>query len=107
MAIKSDNDYIVVDKNFYVPPFIIDVRTAGEEDYGTTVNDTGSGSGYDPGEAASLFGGGGSVIQPPTSFSIVSQTVRIAPDGSAVVDVVLEFPDSPGIKAVDVRVTKA
>lgn len=42
----------------------------------------------------------------PEEINVISQTVRIAPDGKAVVDVVIEIVDSEGTTEYDIRVTK-
>ena len=42
----------------------------------------------------------------PEVLTIISQTVRIAPDGKAVVDVVIEITDVAGPTEYDIRVTK-
>ena len=43
---------------------------------------------------------------PPTSYTIVDQRVRIASDGRAIVDAIVDFPDVDGVISIDVRVTK-
>jgi hypothetical protein len=101
---KALDNVTYIDKRFYNPPFVIDVRSAGEEDsFGDYA--AGGGGGGEP--APDLPGTGeGKVISPPTSYTIINQTVRISADGSSVVDVTMEFPDATGIVAVDVRITK-
>lgn len=47
------------------------------------------------------------MLPTPQSITIVSQTIRIAPDGSSLVDVVIDVEDIPGVPNYDVRVTKA
>ena len=42
----------------------------------------------------------------PNTITVVEQTVRFTPDGRAVVDVVIEVEDVPGIDDYDVRTTK-
>lgn len=42
----------------------------------------------------------------PSSFVIISQTVRTAPDGSQVVDVVIDVEEIPGASNYEFRVTK-
>jgi hypothetical protein len=42
----------------------------------------------------------------PNSVTVVEQTMRFGPDGRAVVDVVIEVEDVPGISNYDVRTTK-
>lgn len=44
--------------------------------------------------------------QPPTNIAIVSQTVRILPDGSHLVDVLIDVTDVAGISEYEVRTTK-
>lgn len=105
---KAPDDDIIIDKRFYAPPFIIDVRQEGEENGEFD---------YKPGDVAAAGpilqnpGNGGSggvtnVPMPPTTFKIKSETVRIAADGRSVVDLVLEFPDVQGIERIDVGMTK-
>lgn len=43
-------------------------------------------------------------IQPPSSVMIVDQIFRKSPDGSTVVDLVLEVEDVPGAQEYEVRV---
>lgn len=45
-------------------------------------------------------------LQPPTTWKLISQTVRQGPDGKAVVDVVFEVNDVIGATNYEVRVTK-
>lgn len=44
--------------------------------------------------------------QPPTNMTVVNQLVRILPDGSHVVDVLIDVVDVPGITEYEVRTTK-
>jgi hypothetical protein len=37
---------------------------------------------------------------------VISETIRTAPDGTSLVDVVIEVQDIPGIQQIDVKVTK-
>jgi hypothetical protein len=103
---KGLNEEIVIDKHFYVPPFVVDVRREGEEDARYDYNPNGGGT-ASPGDEGTMNPGTGVVLVPPTSYTIVDQTVRIASDGRAVVDVTIEFPDVSGIQSIDVRVTKS
>lgn len=43
----------------------------------------------------------------PGSFEVITQTVRTAPDGSQVVDIVIEVEEVEGAVKYEVRVTKA
>lgn len=102
------NKQIVIDNNFFVPLGVVDVRQRGLDDasyYGST--DNGGGAGVTDPSSTPSPNNPGSVIPIPSSFSVVAQQVHITPDGKAVVDVTLEFPDVIGISAVDVRITKA
>lgn len=42
----------------------------------------------------------------PEQFTVISQTARFAPDGSRVVDIIVEVEDIIGITKYDVRKTK-
>lgn len=46
-------------------------------------------------------------IETPQSLTIVSQEVRVAPDGRSLVDIVLDVEDVPGASNYELRVTKA
>lgn len=99
---KEENKQIILDNRFFVPPTVIDVRAAG---------DTNGAKFYDVTdvavEAPTLSDPTANIPMPPSSYEIVEQHVRISSDGRAVVDVMLEFPDTPGVETIDVRVTKA
>lgn len=92
---------IEIDPRFFCPPGVIDVRQANKE----------NGEFYYDEETLAVEG---PVLEypesvlpmPPSSYEIVEQRVRIAPDGRAVVDVTVEFPDIAGVYSIDVRVTK-
>lgn len=45
-------------------------------------------------------------LSAPQTLTIISQTVRISPDGTSVVDVVIEVEDVPGAESYELRVTK-
>jgi hypothetical protein len=42
----------------------------------------------------------------PEMFTIVSQKIKMSPDGRQLVDVEIETEDIPGVRQLDVRVTK-
>lgn len=102
---KSPNEDILLDPRFYVPAFVIDVRQEGERDGEMD---------YLPGNVADAgptittpgTGAGTNIPMPPTTISVVSETVRKTSDGRTVVDLVLEFPDVQGIEQIDVGMTK-
>lgn len=98
-----------IDPRFFVPPGVIDVRerTADESaqiyDVDTTVV---SGEDVQPPAPDSI--NDGTRLATPSSITVVTpQTVRFAPDGTQVVDVILEIADVEGATNYDVRVTKA
>ena len=59
-------------------------------------------------EAFSYNPGGDSAeaLRPPETFYVLDQTIRTAPDGSTVVDVVIEVEDGSNSTEYEVRVTK-
>lgn len=99
---KEIDKQISLDSHFYVPPGVIDVRPG-------QVDDDGQGN-YDNPQDIAVEGPVApepdSPPMPPTSFQIVEQRVRIASDGHAVVDVLIEVPDVAGVDNIDVRVSK-
>lgn len=104
MAIQT-NQQQIIDSRFFVPKGVVDMR----QDDGTN-----HGYVYTPdtlanadGTAPILSKPGATTPMPATSYQIVDQHVRVAADGSTVVDVTLEFPDIPGVQSIDVRTTKA
>jgi hypothetical protein len=115
---------VVLNPAFFLPPDVIDVRVADtsdptEED-GVTYDDVISaddvlidGSTSDDGVSDTPNvptdddGEGAELLPTPQWMSIIDQQVRIAPDGKAVVDVVIELEDVTGATEYDVRITKA
>lgn len=94
---------IYIDPRFEKPPNVIDVRDAGMED-GSEYYD------FIPPEAVSVEENDlvfeSNIPKPPTSFTLVSQTVRTTSDGSQVVDLILELPDQDGVKEYEIRIAK-
>lgn len=101
MAVDT-NKQTIIDSHFFVPKGVVDVRQANDDDYAATY--TADDTAQDP---PILDTPTAAVPMPPTSYQIVDQYVRISADGTAVVDVTIEFPDVAGINTIDVRVTKA
>ena len=107
----SQTGPVVLDQNFTLPPNVVDVRYINESDMGgvsdTPVNDEEGtviivdGSEDDGGVTTP------NVISAPTSMTILTQKVGIAPDGRFVVDVEIEVEDIPGVSTFEVRLTKA
>lgn len=104
MAIQQ-NPQTIIDKHFFVPVGAVDIRQQNNDDsefvYSTTADIA-----LDSNQPT-LSNPVATVPMPPTSYQIANQRVRIAGDGTAVVDVTLEFPDIPGIDHIDVRITKS
>ncbi len=46
------------------------------------------------------------VLHPPETFSVISQTVRLRPGSSSVVDVLIEVDDGMDLNEYEVRLTK-
>lgn len=116
---------VVLHPEFFLPPDVVDVRVGDtsdptEED-GVTYDDVidaddvitdGSTSDEDivvdtPNVPIDDDGEGAEVLPTPQWMQIIDQQVRIAPDGKAVVDVVIELEDVTGATEYDVRMTKA
>jgi hypothetical protein len=117
---------VVLNPVFFLPPDVVDVRVEDtsdptEED-GVTYDDvidaddalTEDGSSTDDGTVVDTpniplddDGEGAEVLPTPQWMQIIDQQVRIAPDGKAVVDVVIELEDVTGATEYDVRMTKA
>jgi len=117
-----------LDPRLFIPDGVIDIGTKSTEidpDNPTPTSDTGETS-DDAVDSGTGTGSGGDVdYEPPTNddipvesgepdmlptpqfIEIVSQKIRIAPDGSSLVDVVINVEDIPGVTHYDVRVTKA
>lgn len=112
---------VILNPVFFLPPDVIDVRVSDtsdpmEEDsvsYDDIIDiddvlsdgDLATSSG--PENIADEDGEGGEVLPTPQWMTIIDQQVRIAPDGKAVVDVVIELEDVSGTSEYDVRVTKS
>lgn len=115
---------VVLNPVFFVPPDVVDIRVADtsdpvEED-GVTYDDVidaddalVDGSDMDDGGISDTpsvptdgDGEGGETLPTPQWMTIIDQQVRIAPDGKAVVDVVIELEDVTGATEYDVRITK-
>lgn len=102
---------VVLDPNFFLPPNVVDVRYINDQDtagfYGSdTVDDSDETVLEDPIVDPDDGTTTPNVIDAPTTMTIISQTVRVNPDGAFVVDVVIEVEDIPGIANYDVRLTK-
>lgn len=116
---------VVINPAFFLPPDVVDVRVGDtsdptEED-GVTYDDVidaddvltdDDGSSTDDGDTGTPSvptdddGEGAEMLPTPQWMNIIDQQVRIAPDGKAVVDVVIELEDITGATEYDVRITK-
>lgn len=81
----ANNDVVFTDETNQ-----IDIQTQTDEDDNSDLDEDGGDDGSTP----------------PNSIQIVQQTVRTAPDGRQVVDIVIEVEDVPGALNYDIRVTK-
>jgi hypothetical protein len=113
---------VVLHPAFFLPPDVIDVRVADTSDPsqedGVTYDDVieaddvidgssdSGGISDTPNVSTDDDGEGVEVLPTPQWMTIVDQQVRIAPDGKAVVDVVIELEDVTGATEYDVRITK-
>jgi hypothetical protein len=111
----EDHNDVVIDPTFFLPPDVIDMRAGYEDDIEDgdadvsyddilDVDDLDDVSPTDEPVVDDQPDNSGS-LPTPNNFSVVEQHVRIAPDGKAVVDVVIEFVDG-GQFEYDIRVTK-
>lgn len=109
---------VVLNPAFFLPPDVIDVRVAdtsdpAEED-GVTYDDVVDADDVlaedpivdTPEIPVDDDGEGAEMLPTPQWMNIIDQQVRIAPDGKAVVDVVIELEDVSGATEYDVRITK-
>jgi len=97
------NRDIELDPRLFVPPNVIDVRQENKELYDYVYVNAPE---VIADEGPTLESPNSPIPNAPTTYSIKSQTIRNTPDGRAVVDLVLEFPDI-GVYSVDVKVTPA
>lgn len=110
---------VVLDPQFFLPPDVVDVRVGRAsdpvEDDGVTFDDVvdADDAFVEDGEIADTpniptddDGEGAEMLPTPQWMNIIDQQVRIAPDGKAVVDVVIELEDVTGATEYDVRITK-
>jgi hypothetical protein len=118
-VIKSPE--IVLDPTFFLPPDVVDVRVGNandpSEDDGATFDDVVDSddvlvtdedlAGGDDSAPIDDDGEGVELLPTPQWMNIIDQQVRIAPDGKAVVDVVIELEDVSGATEYDVRITKS
>jgi hypothetical protein len=97
---------IEIDRNFFVPPNVVDVRQLEETDI--TSGDIQSADDIETDIIDVSDQGDVSYVGLPVvdSITIVSQTVKTSTGGQVTVDVIIEVPDTDSIVNYDVRVTK-
>lgn len=83
----ATSNEVQVDPRWYVPENIVDVRRSNSYDEYDYTNYVDTPFAPDP------FTPGGTLSTPIVTIQVVSQIVRTAPDGTNVVDVILELPD--------------
>jgi hypothetical protein len=112
---------VVLNPVFFLPPDVVDVRvgssTDSVDDDGVTYDDivnaddvlTEEDLAVNPGPEVAIDddGEGAELLPTPQWMTIIEQQVRIAPDGKAVVDVIIELEDISGATEYDVRMTKS
>lgn len=115
MAQIRDTDIIqtpavTVDPRLFVPDDVIDIKVKSPEIDPENPSDVPTG---EEGEIIVDAEGADNIsnlqdftLPTPNSVTVVEQTIRFAPDGRAVVDVVIEVEDVPGVDNYDVRTTK-
>ena len=114
MARLNDVIRIEVDPNFFVPPGVIGISQAessgSQSTYGQDIIDVEDDGYFEEvdtlGPITDAGDGGNEILGVPSNFSVFSQTVKILPDGTAMVDVILDIPDVPGANNYEVRITK-
>lgn len=114
----TSNNGIIVDKNFNIPPGVIDMYYGGEWGITDDFSEPGGSSeassddtivpvDYDLGEIDIDYSQDNiSGLYPPTMVTVISQTIRMDGAGNSVVDVVIEVPDNSGADQIGVRLTK-
>lgn len=92
---------VEIDEHFFVPTGVVDVRQEGEDngEFNYGPQDTAIG-------APVLETPDAIVPMPLDGMKIIEQRVRIASDGSSVVDITFEFPDVAGVQSIEMSYTK-
>ncbi|AXH66571.1 hypothetical protein SEA_SPILLED_65 [Streptomyces phage Spilled] len=108
---------VIIDPNFFLPPGVVDARYPDEievdQEETTDVIDTDDVIDVDSDTLSEVDepeetgeDNETSVLLPPDTVIVVSQTIRVGENGQQVVDVVLEVPDVDESIQIDVRMTK-
>lgn len=114
MARLNELPEIVVDPNFFVPEGVVGIvvgepateKAPSEEDYREVIDDGYFAPVDTIGPLTDTVSGSTEILGVPTNITIVSQDVRVLPNGSALVDVVINIPDVRGATNYEVRITK-
>lgn len=99
---KSTVRNIELDPRFYIPTGVVDLRQSNKENSDYVYDET-----VQAVDGPILATPESTIPMPPTSYAIYQQRVRIASDGRAVVDVIVEFPEVDGVSDIKVRVNPA
>jgi hypothetical protein len=105
---------VIIDPNFLLPPGVVDARYPNEEEVDQNEIDqaTFDGDGIQTPDIEFLEpveeteDNDPTILYPPDSLVVVSQTVRMGENGQQVVDVVLEILDVDASIQIDVRMSK-
>jgi len=100
---KTNRRDIQLSPLFGVPPGVIDVRQENTDESSDSYEGITT---VQPQDGPVLSSPNDTIPNAPTNFTVVSQTIRTAPDGSSVVDVLFEFSDINNT-TIDINVSPA
>ena len=112
----ADKDVTYIDPVFSLPPNVIDFRYTDKESVNTDPEevdylDTAQGEdvivNVDSDSTTATNPEDGNVLPVPETITVVSQTVKAAPGGGYLVDIIVDIPNMNGVETYDVAVTKA
>jgi len=92
---------ILLDEFFSVPPGVVDVRQEAAEDREYLYTPE-----TQPVDVPTIESPTSTIPSPPTSYRIISQTIRTGEDKTKVVDVILVFPEVDGVFDINIRAIK-
>ena len=100
---------ITVDPNFFLPPSLINGEYSSVDGPFSEDDETVGGTGDTVVEVIdeSATDGGITGLRPPDTVTVFSQTVRIAPDGRQVIDVLLDVETVEGAADYEVRYSRS
>lgn len=100
MASKDETE---IDARFFVPDNIVDIRrnsTYDERDYTNIVDDPNPAAYPEPSLNYEKL------PTPNVQINVLSQVVKMAPDGTQTIDVIIEIPDQPQGSDYEISTTK-